>query len=190
MVDIVFLTPGPNVEMLYLKSMLKTIQVLESKGITWAFYGEFSSHVAVAREITFDIAKDEECKVYFWIDSDIVWKPEDVVKLYESDKDAVSGCYFMREGQIAAATYEGFVEGYTVCVTKDLFKIKYAGMGFFAVKAHVMKNMTELKFTPTVLDDIEGEDAAFCKKIVDQGFDIWLDPTVHLGHMKKVQKVI
>jgi hypothetical protein len=26
-----------------------------------------------------------------WIDSDIAWEPEDVIKLYNSDKDVISG---------------------------------------------------------------------------------------------------
>jgi hypothetical protein len=185
MVDIVFLTPGSNVEMLYLKSMLKTIQVLESKGITWAFYGEFSSHVAFARQMTLDEAKKTECKVYFWIDSDIVWEPKDVLKLYGSSKEVVSGAYSMNNDRVTAKTEEGWLEAHHLRASDDLIKLDFCGLGFFAIKSQVLKSISEPQFSVTLLDDLEGEDVSLCRKIKSLGFDIWLDPTVRLGHVKK-----
>jgi hypothetical protein len=185
MVDIVFLTPGPNVEMIYLKSMLKTIKVLEEKGIIWDFYGEFSSHVAFARQITLDTAEDIECKVFFWIDSDIVWEPEDVLKLYGSSKEVVSGAYPMDNGNVTAKTDEGWLEHHQLRASDELIKLDFCGLGFFAIKSHVLRGIPEPQFSTTLLNDLEGEDVALCRKVKAAGFDIWLDPTVKLGHVKK-----
>jgi hypothetical protein len=184
MVDIVFLTPGPGVEMEYLKRLLKTIKVLEEKNITWEFFGEYSSHVGFAREITLDVAKDVEAKVFLWIDSDIIWNPEDVLKIYGSNKDVVSGVYVMERGHAVAKT-DHWLEPHEIYNARELIKLDFCGLGFFAIKGEVLKSIPEPRFASTLVVDMEGEDVAFCRRIKSQGFDIWLDPSIRLGHVKK-----
>jgi hypothetical protein len=172
------------VEMAYLKMLLKTIKVLEEKNITWEFFGEYASHVGFARESTLDAAKDVEAKVFLWIDSDILWSPEDVLKIYGSDKDVISGTYVMETGNAVAKT-DHWLEPHEIFNADGPINLDFCGLGFFAIKGEVLKSIPEPRFASTLVTDMEGEDIAFCKKLKAAGFDIWLDPSIRLGHVKK-----
>ena len=113
-VDVIICTPGHSVMSQYLRSLLATTEELSRRGITWAFSNEYSSNVADAREMTLNgdnqnSIKEQrpfkgtvEYKKLFWIDSDIAWTPDDFMKLYESDKDVISGAYLLASGEVTA----------------------------------------------------------------------------------------
>lgn len=194
MVDIVFVTPGSMVDAKYLTSLLDTIKVLDKKGISWKFITTYTSHVAMAREQALFELSDDDSDVFIpkfdygkliWIDSDIVFKPEDVIKLYESDKDIVSGCYLMSGSYIAAFLKEQ--EPLEVYGLKgDLIPIKVCGFGFIAIKKGVFESIQRPVFQDNNGDGIlVGEDATFCRKAIAAGYTIWLDESIFVGHIKK-----
>ena len=116
----------------YVKSLLAATQKLSEKGITWAWSSEYSSHVGDAREMTLNGGPQNEIKntspfrgtvdydKILWIDSDIAFTPEDVIKAYESDKDILSGAYLLADGTVTA--YPKRLEaGYTY---EDILKME------------------------------------------------------------------
>lgn len=209
--NIIFCTPGHSLMGGYVKSLLQTIDVLRQKGITWGFSNEYSSHVADAREITLNGSNHNiisETRPFqgqitydklMWIDSDINWTPEDVLKLYESDKDIISGAYMLGSGEVVA--YEKlFGRAYTYDEIKDakeLMKVSSVGFGFVCIKPGIFEKMSRPWFQSvmgTATQDgkeytfpILGEDLSFCKRATDMGYEIWLDPTVQLIHNKTMQ---
>ena len=45
---------------------------------------------------------------------------------------------------------------------------------------------TEYNIDGKIVRDFTMEDAAFCKMIKEKGYDVWIDPSVIVGHEKMV----
>lgn len=208
-INLVILTPGHSVISDYLKSLLATIPLFSERGITWAHNMGYCSHVGDAREITLSGTRHnsiEENRPFsgqitydklLWIDSDISWKPEDVLKLYDSDKDIISGAYLLGTGGVAAYPTEG-KSGYTpqeFLSLQEPTKVAGTGFGFICVKQGIFEQLSRPWFQSvmgTVTDEngvstdfpIMGEDLSWCKRVTNLGYEIWLDPSVRLTHQK------
>lgn len=197
----------------YLRSLLETIAEFNKRGISWAFSNEYSSHVADAREVTLNGSRQmsvaeqrpfEGKLTYdklFWIDSDITWTVADFFKLYESDKDAISGAYLLGNGEVTAYK-EKLGRPYSyhdVLKMNELVKIHSAGFGFLCVKQGIFESLTRPWFqsVEVTMTDAEtgqdwsfpimGEDVAWCERISKAGFELWFDPTVRVTHHKTMK---
>lgn len=210
-VNLIICTPGHSVTKAYLKSLLATVAVLSDRGITWAFSIEYSSHVGDSREITLSGTLQnnlEQNKPFqgqltydklFWIDSDIAWTPEDFLKLYESDKDIISGAYLLATGEVVAYK-EILRKPYLFEEIKqetNLMKIQACGFGFLCVKSGVFETLSRPWFQAamgtwtsaegkTYTFPIMGEDISWCQRVLNEGFEIWLDPTAKVTHQKSI----
>lgn len=212
-VNLIIATPGHSVQAGYLKSLLATISRLSEEKITWGYSIEFSSHVAVAREMTlngpgqFDLGVSQPFGGNFsydkilWIDSDITFTPEDVLKAYRSDYDIVTGAYLLSNGEVMAFTEKlgTALRHEEVVNATEPVKLMGAGMGFMAVKQGIFESLSRPWFqTATVKHDFDngngevevqvtGEDLSFCQRAIENGFEIWLDPTIKLIHNKTMR---
>lgn len=210
-VNIIFCTPGHSVMSSYVKCLLPTIKLLEQEGISWGFSSEYSSHVADAREITLNGDNNniiEETRPFkgeitydklMWIDSDINWNPEDVLKFYRSDKDIISGAYMLGTGEVVA--YEKlFGPAYKYDDIKnrtEIFKVESIGFGFVCIKQGIFERLSRPWFQSVEATlkresgdftfPILGEDLSFCHRVKGLGYEIYLDPTVRLVHNKMMK---
>jgi hypothetical protein len=207
-VNLVIATPGHSVMAPYLKSLLMTIDELNRRQISWLYTSEYSSHVADAREITLNGSNTPNPKdsrpfsgqvtydKILWIDSDIKFTPEDVIKAYESEYDVVAGAYLLGNGTVVAHK-EKMGQPYTydeVLQMKEPVQVWGAGMGFMAVKSGVFESLSRPWFqSPKIEVDwdggkldfsITGEDLSFCHRAGEAGFEIWFDPSIKLEHNK------
>lgn len=208
-VNLAIVTPGNGVTTEYLYSLLETIQVLLQNNISFTFSQRYSSHVADAREISLSGTKENninESRPFegnldydkiLWIDSDISFTPEDVLKAYNSDFDVVSGAYLLADGTVAA--YPKMLKGgltiNDVLNMSEPIEIDGAGMGFFCMKKGIFEQMERPWFGQVKAKHIDsdgnerdvvilGEDLSLCQKIRDLGYKIWLDPSIKLLHQK------
>jgi GT2 family glycosyltransferase len=74
---------------------------------------------------------------------------------------------------------------------EDLIEVSYTGMGFMLVKKGVFESMEYPWFRPIEKQigdavDFTMEDVAFCLKAAEAGFKVFIDPTVRVGHEKKI----
>jgi hypothetical protein len=207
-VNLIIATPGHSVLSGYLRSLLAATQELNKRGISWAFSQEYASHVADAREITLngDNRNDPTEQRPFkgevtydkilWIDSDIIFTPEDVIKSYESPYDIVAGAYMIASGEVVVYRKlfgPGLSKDEVMSMTEPE-KVFGAGMGFMAVKSGVFESLTRPWFqSPVVTTQIDekdftfpimGEDLSFCHRAGEAGFEIWFDPSLKLIHHK------
>lgn len=137
----------------------------------------------------------------FWIDSDIEWSADDFLRLLalSSKMDVVSGAYpLKRDEQTAFVIRHPDAKKFELnpygCV-----KIDGLGLGFTVMTRGVVEAVAEKKrrvlneptgesmaevFRIDAQDGaIRGEDIAFFEDIRDEGFELWLDPTISLGHV-------
>ena len=211
--DVVIATPGNGFTPGYMRSILRTVAILDKEGISWNFLNQGGSLVAMARESTIggydtnNPLMKEPCSGQFtynkiiWIDSDIEWMPQDFFRLYNSEKDIVSGCYLMEDRMIPIYNQPrgGMMPEKMLLEKTDTFKVAGAGFGFLAVKYGVFENMPRPWFGPVAISNtaedkdsspefiLIGEDLAWCTKAIKCGFDIWVDPKVRVVHQKTFQ---
>lgn len=210
-VNVVICTPGHSVMSSYNKSLLETVAELSRRNISWAWSSEYSSHVADAREMTLSgtninnpgeqrpFCGELEYDKLFWIDSDIAWTPEDFIKLYESDKDIISGAYLLATGEVVAYKKlmgAPYIHDEVKAMTEPV-KIYGCGFGFLAIKQGIFEKMTRPWFQAAIgtanfdgkdfTFPIMGEDISWCKRAMDAGNEIWFDPTVRVTHHKTMK---
>jgi len=210
-VDLVILTPGHSMTVPYVKSFLKTTSALAQRGITWAWSSEYSSHVADAREITLSGTRvnnplmnipfegNLRYKKLMWIDSDISWEPEDIIRLYDSDKEIVTGVYLFNDGTTSVfKKYLGdMYKKEEILELKEPTEIYGAGFGFICISQGIFELMSRPWFqsVPITMDfqgeqitfPIIGEDISWCTRAMGLGYKIWMDPTVLVNHHKVVK---
>jgi GT2 family glycosyltransferase len=141
-----------------------------------------------------------------WIDSDMVFEPEDLFKLLEHDKDVISGVYKMSDDVnyatvetmddefFAQNMYYQFLQREDVKhKNKKLFRVDYTGMGWMLVKRGVIEKMKYPWFYPRKKEwkargwsEFVWDDVEFCMRVRELGHDIWIDPNIIIGHEKMV----
>lgn len=138
-----------------------------------------------------------------WIDSDILFNPQQFQKLIDDDKDIVSGLYLMDNGQQFASVKDWdeeyfkknssfqFLSPRDIENQKELIDMSYTGFGFMLIKKGVFESMSYPWFKPIEkkigdMIDFTMEDVAFCLRAKEQGFKIFVDPAIRVGHEKKV----
>lgn len=210
--NVVITTPGSKMESAYVKSLLGTIQVLQANNITWHYQNEYASLVTNAREAT--ITGSRQLEVFnpspgkgqytydkiFCIDSDIVWNPENFMKLLQSDKDIISGVYY--EAQGADAMIHRNKDDFRPMSREEisvfqqsgnLFPAYGVGLGFMCVKQGVFESLKRPWYgLGKVFQEIDGvtyelplgEDLYWCDRVAQNGHQVYVDPTVVVGHVK------
>jgi hypothetical protein len=210
-VNLVIATPGHSMISGYVKCLMATMDILNQNDISVAWTSEYSSNVSDAREVTLagtfqnslTETKPFEGRLTYdkilWIDSDITWEPEDVLKLYNSDKDIISGAYLIATGDVMAYK-EKLGKPYSYDEVKQMtepVEIYSAGFGFICFKSGIFEKMprpwfqafpteTEIDGKPYVFNML-GEDISLCHRAKSLGFQIWLDPAVKVTHHKTIK---
>jgi hypothetical protein len=136
-----------------------------------------------------------------WIDSDIVFKSKDVFDLLNMNVDIASGWYSQPGGTTPVVekmndeyfkshgSYE-FISADKMQARKENFKVDYIGFGWVLIKQGVFESIPYPWFAPKRikigedLEDMCSEDVAFCLDVKAANYDIWLNPTVKVGHEK------
>lgn len=208
--NVLIATPANSFTPGYVKSLLRTVSVLDTEGVSWNFLSSGGSLVAMAREETVG-GRDtnnplmrEPCSGDFtydkiiWIDSDIEWDIPDFFALYNSDKDIVSGCYLMEDRHIPIYNQPrgGMMPEQMLLEKTEPFKVAGCGFGFVGMKYGVFEKMPRPWFGPVAIPNtaedkdenpeflLIGEDLAWCTKAIKCGFDIWVDPKIRVTHQK------
>ena len=144
-----------------------------------------------------------------WLDSDMVFTPEHFAKLLNVKQDIVSGLYLMDGGKNYATVknwdYEYFGKNYSFeFLSPDdntkyqkenpntLLPVEYTGFGFILIKKGVFEKIGYPWFRPIYYDlpngvsDFFAEDVGFCQLAIKNGFKIYIEPSVVLGHEKSI----
>jgi len=148
-----------------------------------------------------------------WIDSDIVFAPEQVFRLIniaEQHKQVqiLSGLYMMGDEINYATVLDWDVERFKLdgrfefltrskLQTMDadrLFTVSYTGFGFMLIRNGVFESLEYPWFRPhwedvempngILVHDFTSEDVGFCRSATRGGYQIYIDPTTIVGHEK------
>ena len=145
-----------------------------------------------------------------WIDSDIVfntqqfWQLLDLADNGEEEKEIVAGWYATEDGSTTSVAHwleeddfrkNGGVMNHetveSISKRKKPFTVDYTGFGWVAIKNGVFEKLPYPWFAPKMqvfesgaVQDMCGEDVSFCLDALEEGYEIWCDPRIRVGHEK------
>ena len=167
------------------------------------------SVVSRARNVIAKQFLDSDCDHLMFIDADMTFEPESVIRLmaWGQTRGIVAGAYLARkEPKTYILSLDGGdgINGSRGKVTMDedgLVRAFRVATGFMMIQKQVFTKLAEQHpewkhmdtNSPQTLysffdflvtpEGMIGEDFLFCDRAREQGLDIWLDPTIKLGHM-------
>ena len=220
---IAFCLPGFSYSGTFMTQMIRLLFDLNQMGINFYISQKYSSMVNFAR--TDCLQADNFAGTMLtpwrgqvpydyimWIDSDIIFKTEDLLELLAMDKDISTGWYVQSNGTPVSNQSTVVVNmdrklllekgSYYFETIEDMqrrsepFKIEYCGFGWVLMKKGIFEKIPYPWFAPkkvqliredgVVLEDMCSEDVAMCEDIREHGFEIWCNPKVRVGHQKMV----
>jgi hypothetical protein len=164
-----------------------------------------SSVVTWARSKVVDTFLQGKASRLFFVDSDIVWEPDDFIRLLvlSTKYDVVCATYPQKTPEKTIVIRHPDLETFDIN-PHGLVKVQGAGLGFTCMTRAVVERIAASK--PKVYDPASGksiadvfrldtvdrghehpdcrhEDVAFFADIIELGYDVWLDPSIQLGHI-------
>ena len=211
---IIYCIPGNTFTGHFLESWTSEMMFCSENNIQWALSRKESNNIYYVRNMRLgaDVTRGKHQKPFdgkvdydylMWIDSDIIFKPGQIMQLLRHKADIISGLYLMGDGRRFATVKnwdeerfkkEGSFRFLTPEDIKDVhdpFDVSYTGMGFMLIKKGVFESMEYPWFEPRKHEigdmvDYSMEDVSFCLRAKEMGFCVRVDPKVIVGHEKKV----
>lgn len=178
-----FILPGRDFSNKFIDSWTNVLFNMP-KEWEWFHICGYAPNVFYNREALLYRAKVLRPTHYMWIDSDQVFNFKMFEKLVNYDLPIVSGIYKKSPDLYACCGLDGktlTVEG--MKGKTELMEVKANGMGFMLVKREVFDRVLD-PFEPIDFD--QWEDFSFQHKAREVGFKSIIDPTLIVGHEKKI----
>ena len=214
--NIFFATPcyGGMITDQYFLSMFKTTQALSQVPCSFRLTTlRNESLVTRARNILTAMFLDSDASHLFFLDADIEWEPDAILRAISADKDIVASAYPKKALPIQYALNFKFIDPVNkrIRFENGLVEVLDASTGFFCIKRQVFERMMleypELHykndsnidekiakycyaFFDTHIDEEDrrylSEDYRFCRLWQKLGGEIWLDPNTKLNHKANI----
>lgn len=211
---IVFCLPGREYSREFLLAWSDLLMQASAKGHQCMISQQYSSvvHFARAKCLGGDVLKGPDQKPFqgqieydamMWIDSDIVFKPEDFFRILESPHDVTAGLYMMEDMTHMAAVKEWnqdffakngsfkFLRPDDIVGAPEYMEVAYAGMGWMLIRKGAVEDIKYPWFRSELntigeLVDLCSEDVSFCNALKAAGHPIHIDTKLRVGHQKKM----
>jgi hypothetical protein len=164
------------------------------------------SVVSRARNLLAQDMLESDCTDLMFIDSDINFEPEDILRLlaWTSDpkKGIVAGVPRTRStDKVYIATLDYDENEELTMNGMGLVRAKRVATAFMMIRRDVFETLDAAhpewryydertkRTVPCMFDFMKtdegyiGEDFLFCDRVREHGFEVWIDPTIKLGHM-------
>lgn len=192
----VYDAPSPG----YVFSIQRTRQALEKEGIQTAYLLLAGNcHVDDARNSVVQQFLLSDCTDLVFLDADVSWRPDEIIKLCKAPADLVGGIYpYRRQGQ-ADKMPVLTIPGVTEADKNGLLQVAGLPTGFMRISRHVLetlskdadhywnkaerRSMVPILFERTFEDGVRwGGDITFCRKWHKAGGQMYAMPELHLSH--------
>ena len=123
-----------------------------------------------------------------FIDADVQFEVQDILKLIEANKPIVAGMYPSRHNErLEPIIFEFDESGKASKIQGEIpqkpFRVEGIGVGFTLIKKETAKFILSKNTRPFDHDQHDdGEDLAFCRVCKSLGVEIWCHPGVRPGH--------
>lgn len=184
-----------------LDALAASIPVIEAAGwehgAAWSVGCPYISH---ARAQMLRKALDAHADVIVFIDHDMSWRPEDLLKLIETEGDCVSGAYRFKDAQPESymgallpdlhgnpqVRADGAVKAH--CVPAGFLKLTRHGISRFMLAYPHLQYIDSATLSVDLFNHGThkgvwyGEDYAFSRNWLEMGAEIWVVPNLQLDH--------
>jgi hypothetical protein len=183
-------------------SLMSTVRVCDREGLEIRLSAPMGSSVVTwARDAVVGAFLLSDCTHLMWIDSDIVWRPADFLRLvgFGATHDLIGATYMLKREPPVCVVNLPDPENYEINGYGNI-RVESLAMGFTLCKREVIEKIAATK--EWMFDDISnsrypdffrlgrgktgkplGEDIAFYEDAAALGFKGWLDPSIKLGHV-------
>jgi glycosyltransferase involved in cell wall biosynthesis len=164
------------------------------------------SVVSRARNLLVQDLLESDCEYLMFIDSDINFEPEDILRLMvwaqDPKKGIVAGVPRIRDvNKTYIASLDHDENGELTMNGTGLVRATRVATAFMLIQRRVIEDMIAAhpewqyydhrceKTVPALFDfkltdeGYMGEDFLFCDRARELGYEVWIDPTISLGHM-------
>lgn len=183
-----------------LDALVASIPLIRDAGWDEGMVSEIGCpYISAARATMLRKALDAKADVIVFIDHDVSWQPEDLLRLIETEGDVIAGLYRFKTPD--EVRYMGVLDDKdgNVQVRKDgCIKATLVPAGFLKVTRNAvnkfMQAYPELMYGEASNPSVDlfnhgahkgawwGEDYAFSRNWIDAGGEIWVIPDVTLTH--------
>lgn len=225
--DVVFCLTGLHYYLPCLTSLLDTLNHLRSIGLEVYVVADYGPSIHELRDIIINggpsgnggyraFADDEywsEWRAFdgrftydqiVWIDNDIYWTENDIMRLLQHPEDVVSGLYiagsqkeFVVHLSPSSNTTIDKLEILRKKSNNDLIEVFSVGFGFMKVRHGVYESLkrpiyfhTDFEWTFHNGQIVRGkqisEDGSFCQRVRESGRKVYVDPHIVVGHFKRI----
>lgn len=145
---------------------------------------------------------ETECTDLLFLDADVRWDADALVRLCQHDRDVVGGCYPMRSDDEHYPLAHIGGHGADINSASDgLIEVAHTATGFLRIRRVVLERLAEeaishslsndkpgqlavpIIFERTVSENVRrGGDITFCHKWRDMGGSVWIDPEMWFEH--------
>lgn len=159
-------------------------------------------YISAARATMLRSALDAKADAVVFIDHDVSWRPQDMLKLIQTEGDVVSGTYRCKvDDEEYMGTIESDAEGRPIVRADGAISAKTIPAGFLKITKEAvnafMEAYPELCYGPRYHLSVDlfnhgaykglwwGEDYSFARRWKEKCGDIWLVPDMDIDHHTK-----
>ena len=165
----------------------QSLAMLQKGGNETAIMFECGSLIYDARNKLAKQAIKMQADYTMWLDSDMIFKPDTMVRLLAHDAPIVSGAYFRRSPPYHLVAFDKCDtetrEWTDLPLPAETVKCGGVGFGCVLVRTDVLFEVAAKYKTWFEPMNGFGEDLSFCYRARECGFDVLLDPTITCGHV-------
>ena len=172
------------------RTMLSVIGLKEITPIQLQVAVNVGCYIPVNRYRLARYAVDSGASHLFFVDSDMTFPPNTLIRLLMTEKDIVGTSYFMRRQSERMTTVRVLNAAGELEILfeppKELTKVAAVGTGCMLISTAALKNIPQPWFNLTFEPSGElnqGEDIWFCEQARKAGYDIWCEPSLNVGHV-------
>lgn len=165
----------------------QSLAMLQKGGNETAIMFQVGSLVYEARNKLAKKAIELETDYTMWLDSDMVFEPDTMIRLLEHNKPFISGAYFRRSPPYSLVAFEEVDaenrKWKDLALPSEVTKCGGVGFGCVLVKTEVLFNVAAKYGTWFEPMNNFGEDLSFCYRARKCGYDLYIDPSITCGHI-------
>ena len=171
----------------FVECLTKLVKRLDEDGIEYDIAYQGATLVYVGRDKLAQKAMNECYTHMLWLDSDMIFTEDLLDDLMFSGKPFVTGIAHSRRAPHVSCVFKEIwpkVDRWEGNEYPDApFKIGGCGFACVLIETEIIRTVYNKNGTAFFPMRELGEDLAFCKRALDEGFEIWAEPTVQLGHI-------
>ncbi len=187
-------------------SLFRTINKCKDVGVVLDYINVSAPYVHISRDMVVDAFLKGPCQKLFFIDQDETWEPDAFLRLVAiSTERKVVGASYPAKQDGPLQFFINWLDEAKSEPPFGLIKVGGMGLGFTIIDRSVIEQLAakaprkrhpskgevragifrvdSIALTDDGILDDRGEDIAFFHDVAALGIDVWIDPSITIGHI-------